>query len=184
VGPGRKVEPADPIEPGLHLVIGRLGKILRSAPIGNAPRRHLQPPFLGPRTLKEIEKPISELVLEFLRRDGRVLDSFGWPWTSEAFYDRPLSTALAREGVRIGRLESRQPLRVLRVPVPPSAAFLLFSQSVVTIGPGLERKTFIRKGLRLYSLPPSDLPRPPLEDFAQHLGVDPLPGTATPVRPR
>ena len=113
-----------------------------------------------------------------------MLDSFGWPWTSEAFYDGPLSTALAQEGIRIGRLESRQPIRILRVPVPRSAAFLLFSQSVVTIGQGSQPKTFIRKGLALYSLPPSDLPRPPLKDFAQRLGVDPLPGPATPVGPR
>ena len=46
-------EPADPMEPGLHLVLGEVGRILRSAPIRNAPRRFLQPPFLGPKTRSE-----------------------------------------------------------------------------------------------------------------------------------
>lgn len=181
--PGQRAAAAK-AEPGLHLVMGDLGNVLRSASLRSAPRRFLQPPFLGPRTLKEIEKPISELVLDVLRRDGRVLDSFGWPWTSEAFYDGPLPAALAQEGVRIGRVESLQSIRVLRVPVAPTAAFLLFSQSVVTIGQGAKAKTLVRQGLALYSLPGPILPRPRLEPFAQRLGVDPLPGRADLPRPR
>lgn len=176
----KEAERADPIEPGLHLLISESGRILRAAPIRNAPRRHLQPPFLGPETVMGIEKPISELVLEFLSSDGLVLDAFGWPWTSEAFHDGPIGAALAQEGSPVGRLESRQPIRILRVPLPPSAAFLLSSESFVEFTFG-GANTFGRRGKALYSLPPSDLPPPPLGDYAKRLEVEPLPGTQTPI---
>ena len=97
----------------------------------------------------KIQKPISELVLDVLRRDGRVLDSFGWPWTSEAFYDGPLPAALAQEGVRNWRVESLQSIRVLRVPVAPHRGL----PALLSIGrddwPGREGpKTLVRQGPR------------------------------------
>jgi hypothetical protein len=186
MGPERMAEPAAPIEPGLHLVMGELGRILRSAPIRNAPRRVLQAPFLGPRTVNKIKESISELVLDLLHRDGRVLDSFGWPWTSEAFHDGPLEQALAQEGIRIGRIEtkSRESIRVLRVPVPSSAAFLLFSQTAVTPRMGSKPRGVTRRGLALYTLVSPIPSRPKLPDFAEGLGVEQLPARTPLVTPR
>jgi hypothetical protein len=183
----RKTEPPA-IEPGLHLVLGDMGQVLRSAEIRNAPRRFLQPPFLTPRTLKQITVPMSELVLDVLGRDGRRLDSFGWPWTAEAFYDRPLREVVQGivqyETLRVGRLESLQPLRVLRVPVPKSTAFLLFSRTLAApVGNG---RTFAlrRIGLALYSrhspIPP--VPRLPIRGV--NLSPQPLPGPKASFQPR
>jgi hypothetical protein len=181
VAPKRKVAAPGAIEPGLHLVIGAGSRLLRSAPIRNAPRRVLQPPFLVPGILKEITTrtsplaQLSELVLDVLSRDGRVLDSFGWPWTGEAFYDGPLSPAMAQQGIRLGRIVSQQEeLRVLRVPVPADAAFLLFSRSAVDFDP-VSRPLLIRGGLALYSLVSPMPPVPRLPIAADNLLPEPLP---------
>jgi hypothetical protein len=175
----KEAAPADRPEPGLHIVMNDLGQVVRSAPIRNAPSRFLQPPFLSPRTLKQITEPISELVLDVLGPNGRRLDSFGWPWTGEAFYDRPLREVLrglvAYETIRVGRSRSNLTLRVLRVPVVRSAAFLLFSRSAVIQGKDPERPAIRRSGLTLYSLTPVPA-RPRLPDFARGLPAEPLPG--------
>jgi IgA Peptidase M64 len=167
--------------------MGDRGQVVRSAEIRNAPRRFLQPPFLTPRTLKQITVPMSELVLDVLRPDGRRLDSFGWPWTAEAFFDRPLGDVIqglvAYESIRIGRSESILPLRALRVPVAPSAAFLLFSQSVASPGTASAPPMLQRFGRALYSLAPAVLARPDLPDFASALPVDSLPGAVPVARP-
>ena len=144
--------------------------------------------------LKTITGPISELVLDLLAGDGRVLDSFGWPWTGEAFYDGPLSRALVQEGIRPGRMESPQTVRVLRVPRPAAATFLLFSQTRVSFAeqlgaPGslvtLTRTVSLQRiGIALYPLESPAPPIPPLPDFAEGLGSRPLPGKASPIRPQ
>lgn len=177
---------AEPVrrEPGLHLVIGERGIVLRSAPIRNAPRRGLQPPMLTAEGLDRIDRPggpkalPSELVLDVLGRNGRVLDSFGWPWTAEAFYDRPHDKG--NEGLPAGRIEVRQTLRILRVPVASSAAFLLFSRSSLSLGKDSRKGTVTRGGLSLYSLlsgiRPGESALPRFPGFAIGLGARPLPG--------
>jgi hypothetical protein len=172
--------PARGAEPGLHLVIGERGTIVRSAPIRNAPRDVLQPPFLSEATVEQITTPLSELVLNVLGRDGRVLDSFGWPWTAEAFYD---TSAKEREGVRVGRVASLQPLRLLRVPIAEGATFLLFSQTSVMPGEGRGSRAPRRTGLTLYSLVSPIPPRPRLPEYAAGLRPRPLPGRAPLLRP-
>lgn len=171
-------------EPGLHLVLDEHGGILRSAPIRNAPAAFLQPPFLTPRRLKQITGPYVELILDVLRLDGRVVDSFGWPWMTEAFFDRPVVIRFAAmETVTIGRVETPPALRVVRVPTPRSAAFLLFSESRVNIGPDAKPHLGLRQGIALYSLVKPVPPNPPLPAFADHLRAQELPGPAPLVRP-
>ncbi len=170
-------------EPGLHLVIGDLGEVLRSAEIRNAPRRFVQPPYLNRETLKDVTKSLSELVLDLLGPDGRVLDSFGWPWTAEAFFDRPPTKE--HKGKKAGRFRSptAETLRLLRVPVPGPAAFLLFSKSIAVFGRQRRPESVKRVGLTLYSRV-SPVPHPPrLPDFARDLPLRPLPGRATLPRP-
>jgi hypothetical protein len=162
-------------------VIGELGTIVRSAPIRNAPRNVLQPPFLSEATVDQITTPLSELVLNVLRRDGRVLDSFGWPWIAEAFYDTPAKKQ--SRGVRVGRVASLQPLRLLRVPIAKTATFLLFSQASVVPDEDLGPRAPRRRGLTLYSLV-SPIPPPPLlPEYAARLRPQPLPGRAPLLRP-
>ena len=171
-------------EPGLHLVIGEHGGILRSAPIRNAPAAFLQPPFLTAQRLKKLTAPYQELILDVLRLDGRVVGSFGWPWSTEAFFDRPfVQRVVALEGTLIGRAETPPALRVLRVPTPRSAAFLLFSESRVEIGADSKPRLGLRQAVALYSLVKPVPPNPPLPDFAKHLEALELPGPAPLVRP-
>jgi hypothetical protein len=184
----KEAVPADRPEPGLHLVLNDLGQVVRSAEIRNAPRRFLQPPFLTPRTLKLITVPMSELVLDLLGPDGRRLDHFGWPWTAEAFYDRSLREVVqglvAYGTLRVGRLESRQPLRALRVPVPKSTAFLLFSRTIASQESGKKTLTLSRMGLALYSRVSPIPPVPRLPITGANLSPEPLPGPKPLAQPR
>ncbi len=162
--------------PGLHLVLADGGRIVRSADVRNAPAAFLQKPFLDERTARSLRKrlaksdeSVQELVLEILRRDGRVLAAFGWPWVGEAFVEAP-------EGQLVrGRLSVVQPLRILSVPRPAGAAFFLFSRSEVRLD---ERKRvqFGRTGLTLYPLVVPPPPPPPLPRFADRAQRLVLPG--------
>jgi hypothetical protein len=170
-------------EPGLYLVVDAIGTILHSGSIRNAPRRFLQPPFLGPRTRAEpVRSPVVELVIEALARNGEVLDAFGWPWTAEAFYDRPLTQG--SRGERAGRIKFAQTVRILRIPIPSAGAFLLLSRSELERGRDRTGGAVSRTGLSLYSLAPRPLPRPRLPAFARRLPVRPLPGEVPVRRPR
>lgn len=171
--------------PGLHLVLGQGGLIIRSARIRNAPAAFLQEPFLNEETARSLSKelverktPIQELVLDVLRLDGRVLASFGWPWLGEAFVESALDQDLLR-----GRVMVDQPLRILSVPRPAVATFFLFSRSQVALDASKQPR-FERRGLTLYSLiePPAPQPPvPPLPRFADSAQPHVLPGPV-PVR--
>jgi hypothetical protein len=166
-------------------VLAEGGRVVRSAAIRNAPAAFLKGPFLDERTARTLRKalgvramPLQELVLDVLRRDGRVLASFGWPWVGEAFVESPLEQALTR-----GRVAVLQPLRLLSVPRPARAAFFLFSRSEARIDER-RRLRFERTGLTLYSLvepPAPQPPPPPLPRFAGRAQLLVLPGPV-PIR--
>ena len=176
----RKRSPRARATPGLHLVLGPGGRIVRSARIRNAPAEFLEKPFLDEEKARSLRKelaerktPIQELVLDVLRRDGRVLASFGWPWLGEAFLESALDQDLLR-----GRVMVDQPLRILSVPRPAAATFFLFSRSEVRLDE-TKRPLFERTGLTLYSLvePPAPQPPvPPLPRFADRAQRLVLPG--------
>jgi hypothetical protein len=167
-------------EPGFHLVLGHEGRILRSAPIRNAPRRHLQAPYLTPEVVGRLEEPLKELVLDVLGRDGSVLDSVGWPWIDEAFFERRPPTA--RDRSRGGRVKIFPAVRVLRIPVTQGGRFFLFSETDVPFLPDGTRP-LTRRGLSLYSLVTPVPPPPPVPEFAGRLAVEPLPGPVPLPRP-
>lgn len=140
-------------QPGLHLVVKVMQHdvtVLRSAPVGNAGRRALQPPFLDPARRYRFDRPAAELVLELLDPRGGVVDSFSWLWRTEAFHDAPHPDV--QGGIQGGRVYSALGLRILVVPVEPVAALLLFSRSEVSAGP-IERRVD-RTPLSLYELRP------------------------------
>lgn len=179
----KKATPAARAEAGQHLVVdvqkGGL-KVQRSAPVGNAPRRALQPPFLDPRRSYSYPKPVAELVLDLLDLEGRVLESFAWPWATDAFFDRPA----AEGGFEGGRRPSGHTARVLLVPVPKATVFYLFSRSDVPAGGEGAPRQVTRTALAIYtaSSPVPPLPRLPFP--AAGLDVRPLPGRRPLPEPR
>lgn len=163
-------------ESGLHLVVDVAEsdlRILRSAPIPSVPRRALQPPFLDVTKKYDFNAPVSELVLDLLDAKGKVLESFGWAWRAEAFSDQPLRGE--SDGFQGGRVRSDHTLRLLEIPAPPSASFLLFARS--DVGPGPGPRGVRRTELVLYSLVTPPLPAPPLPVATRTLpGPIDLPG--------
>lgn len=148
--------------PGLYLVldVGKVVRILRSVEIRNAPRQGLRPPFLDREAPDGLVGTVDELVLTLLGlRDE--LDSFGWPFEAQAFFDRPVRGAPG--AMRGGRRDSGQSLRILRVPVPRETAFLFFHRADTTGVRGQAPQPPRRRALGLYCLQgPPFPPVPPL----------------------
>jgi hypothetical protein len=161
-------KPERPAQPGLHLVVNVMHDdvvILRSAPLRNAGRRALQPPFLDPARKYRFDRTAAELVLDVLDVKARVIESFSWLWNAEAFHDRPHEDVY--DGIQGGRVYSALGLRILVIPVDAAAALLRFSRSDVSAGP--EERGVVRTPLSLYEvrplgthIPPPPFPGPPL----------------------
>ena len=149
-------------------------QILRSAPIRNAPRQGLRAPFLSDEVPHGLRGTVSELVLTLLSpRDA--IDSFAWPFEAEAFFDRPIRNQPG--GIRGGRRDSGQTLRVLRVPVPARTAFLFFYRTDATGVEGGAPQPPKRSALALYGLQgPPFPPLPPMPFPEVRLEPLPLPG--------
>jgi len=161
---------------GLHLVldVGKEVRILRSAPIRNVPRQGLRSPLLGYEAPEGLTGTVSELVLTLLSLREAV-DSFGWPFEAEAFFDRPVRGVPG--AIRGGRRDSGQTLRVLRVPVPRETAFLFFYRTDAVRVEGRAPQPPRRRALGLYSvLGPPYAPLPPLPVPGVRLQPLPLPG--------
>jgi hypothetical protein len=157
-------------ERGIHLVV-RLDEtglaIVQAAWIGGVSREGLRAPLLTPDSAPPLPSPAAELALAVLDREGHVLDSFGWPARSIAFFDE--TNPADPGGLRGFPAEVDQPFLILRVPAAAAAAFLFFYASEVTAVPAIAGRGsavagFFQRPLGLYYLggPEPMPPVPPL----------------------
>jgi hypothetical protein len=174
--------------PGVHLVVRSREdggvEVVSASRVPSVPRILLRRPRLDEERARTVRVPAAELVLAELAGDGRVVESYGWPARSLAFFDLPIGEV--RGGLR-GRPRSIRALtRILRVPLGDDADFLFFYGVRVT--PGVEGESGARRAQPLslyYCGPPEPTPRqaPPLP-IEGTVAVQPLPWQPTAPPPR
>ena len=146
-------------EAGVHLLVSFTGNeltVIRAARIANVRRTLLREPLLTQWTWERFSRPMSELALAVLDEKGTVLDSFGWSPLGQSFFD---TAGPEGQGMLVGASgPARQSLRVMRIPLRPGAAFLLFYLSNLAFAsPG----SFTQRPLALYGLANPFSPFPP-----------------------
>jgi len=177
-----------PLEPGLYLFITVTRdtvSVRQVARLEKTSRYHLRAPLLTPATRADFESPASELVLEVIGADGKVLDSFGWPAEAEAFVDRldpETGDFVHTPPARSWEWDAR-----FRIPLGANARYLRFYRADLR-GTG-ERATITPTPLGLFDLrpdepggppdfpvpwpgPPTSLPLPPVRRATRRAGGD------------